>query len=390
MFRTLQVYQPASTRRGDTIQRMRRRTFIAAASGLVGCSTAPRPGSSAPRYLEDWQALYAGSPRRAAAEWFRSCDLGLSLEYGVFSQLGRGPSVQFDERIPIAQYTQLRSTFDPSGFDAERLADLAVACGMGYIGLTARGADGFCLFRTVQTDFNCLEASGRDLLDELCQACSKRGLGLVISVSYAADWRHAYFYPAETAQTAWTGARPGYESTPEEYRFEKDEDFLLYIRHIHNQLQEIAYRYVPLAGIRLEPQQGYLARPDLFPVGQTYSIIREAQPGLLIAFGSGVNGDEDFVAAQGLGLPNPETGLAEQAWVRNRDKPLELTCRVAGDGASSVRALRDGQRAAAARGARLLIRLPLRTDGSPSRSAEGALLEFAKRRPAPPGLSVAV
>ena len=307
----------------------------------------------------------------------------------MFSQLGRGPSVQFDERIPIAQYTQLGSTFDPSGFDAERLADLAVACGMGYIGLTARGADGFCLFRTVQTDFNCLESSGRDLLDELCQACSKRGLGLVISFSYAADWRHAYFYPAETAQTAWTGARPGYESTPEEYRFEKDEDFLLYIRHVHNQLQEIAYRYVPLAAIRLEPQQGYLARPDLFPVGQTYSIIREAQPGLLIAFGSGVNGDEDFVAAQGLGLPNPETGLAAQAWSRNRDKALELTCRLAGGGAAGVRALLDGQRTAAERGARLLIRLPLRADGSPGRSAEAALLEFAKRRATPPGLGVA-
>ncbi len=265
---------------------------------------------------------------------------------------------------------------------------MAVACGMGYIGLTARGADGFCLFRTVQTDFNCLEASGRDLLDELCRVCSERGLGLVISFSYAADWRHAYFYPAETAQTAWTGARPGYESTPAEYRFEKDEDFLLYIRHVHNQLQEIAYRYIPLAGIRLEPQQGYLARPDLFPVGQTYSIIREAQPGLLIAFGSGVNGDEDFVAAQGLGLPNPEAGLAAQAWARNRDKPLELTCRLAGDGASGVRALLDGQRAAAERGARLLIRLPLRADGSPGRSAEAALLEFAKRRATAPGLGV--
>lgn len=343
-----------------------------------------------PRYLEDWQALYAGSPGSAAAEWFRSCDLGLSLEYGVFTQLGRGPSVQFDERIPIAQYTQLRSTFDPSGFDAERLADLAVTCGMGYIGITARGADGFCLFRTVQTDFNCLEASGRDLLSELCQACSNRRLGLVISFSYAADWRHPYFYPAETAQTAWTGARPGYESIPAEYRFEKDEDFLLYIRHAHNQLEEIVYRYVPLAGIRLEPQEGYLARPDLFPVDQTYSIVREAQPGLLIAFGSGVNGDEDFAAEHGLGLPNPETELAKQAWARNRDKPLELTCRLATDGASGVRALLDGQRAAAQLGARLLIRLPLQADGSPSRSAEGALLEFAKQRAAPPDLGVAV
>ena len=359
---------------------MRRRDLIAAATGLLGCSTLPRPELSTPRYLENWQSQYADNPRRAGTEWFRSCDVGLSLEYGVFSQLGRGPSAQFDEQIPLAEYAQLRSGFDPSGFDAEHLADLAVACGIDYIGLTVRGADGFCLFRTVETDFNCLEASGRDLLDELCQACRSRGLGLVPSFSYAADWRHPYFYPAETAQTDWMGARPSYESTPAEYRFEKDEDFLLYIRHVHNQLQEIAYRYVPLAGIRLEPEEGYNARPDLFPVGQTYSVLREAQAGLLIAFGSGVSGEEDFATVRGLSRPAPKTEIAAQAWVRNRDKPLELASRLAATGPSSVRSLLDSYDAAAELGARLLLRLPLRADGSTDPSAEDALLEFAKLR----------
>ena len=319
-------------------------------------------------------------------EWLRSCELGLSVEYGVFSQLGRGPSVQFDERIPLADYAQLRSTFDPSGFDAERLVDLAVACGMDYIGLTARWADGFCLFRTVETDFNTLEACGRDLLDELCQACRSRGLGLVISFSYAADWRHPYFFPVETAQTAWRGARPGYESVPATYRFEKDEDFLRYIRHVHNQLQEIAYRYAPLAGIRLEPEAGYHARPDLFPVGQTYSILREAQTGLLIAFGLGVTGDEDFATVRGLTPPSPATEIAAQAWARNRDKPLELACQIT-RAEPTARTLLDGWRAAANLGARLLVRLPLLADGSVDPSAEGALLEFTEMRTAQDGPS---
>ena len=359
---------------------MRRRDLIAAATGILGCSTLPRPELSTPRYLENWQSQHADNPRRAGVEWFRSCAVGLSLEYGVFSQLGRGPSAQFDEQIPLAEYAQLQSGFDPSGFDAEHLADLAVACGIDYIGLTVRGADGFCLFRTVETDFNCLEASGRDLLDELCQACRSRGLGLVISFSYAADWRHPYFYPAETAQTDWMGARPGYESTPAEYRFEKDEDFLLYIRHVHNQLQEIAYRYVPLAGIRLEPEEGYNARPDLFPVGQTYSVLREAQAGLLIAFGSGVSGEEDFATVRGLNPPSPKTEIAAQAWVRNRDKPLELASQLAASGPSSARSLLDSYDAATDLGARLLLRLPLRADGSTDPSAEDALLEFVKLR----------
>ena len=364
---------------------MRRRDFIAASTGLVGCSTQPRTESSTPPYLEDRKAFYAEDPRGAAVDWFQSCNLGLSLDYGVFSQLGRGPSVQFDERIPLGEYRRLQSTFNPSGFDAERLADVAAACGMDYMGLTARAADGFCLFRTVQTDFNCLEASGRDLLDELCQACRDRGLGLVVSFSYAADWRHPYFYPAETAQTDWMGARPGYESAPADYRFEKDEDFLLYIRHVHQQLQEIAYRYLPVAGIRLEPEEGYHARPDLFPVDQTYSILREAQAGLLIAFGSGVSGDEDFATVRGLNPPTPKTEIAAQAWARNRDKPLEMTCDVANDGPNIARSLLDSYRAAAKQDAKLLVRLPLRADGSPHPSAEGALLEFAQLRTRQPG-----
>ena len=359
---------------------MRRRDFIAASTGLVGCSPQPWTKSSTPRYLEDRKAVYAEDPRGAAVDWFQSCDLGLSLEYGVFSQLGRGPSVQFDERIPLEEYRKLQSTFDPSGFDANHLAELAVACGIGYIGLTARGADGFCLFRTVQTDFNCLEASGRDLLGELCQACRDRGLGLVISFSYAADWRHPYFFPAETAQTDWMGARPAYESVPADYRFENDEDFLLYIRFVHNQLQEIAYRYLPVAGVRLEPEEGYHARPDLFPVGQSYSILREAQADLLIAFGSGVSGEEDFATMRGLNLPTPATEIAAQAWALNRDKPLELACDVAGEGPNTARSLLDSYRAAAKRDARLLLRLPLRADGSPDPSAEEAVLEFAKLR----------
>ncbi|MCY4187966.1 MAG: alpha-L-fucosidase [Bryobacterales bacterium] len=363
---------------------MRRRAFIAAAGGLAGCST-PLPPEATPPYLLGQQPLYEDSPRRAAAQWFRSCRLGLHLEYGVFSQLRRGPAVQFDERIPPAQYARLRSTFDPGGFDAERLADLAAACGMDYIGLTARGADGFCLFRTVETDFNSLEASGRDLLGELCQACRNRCLGLVVSFSYAADWRHPYFYPAETARTGWQGARPAYESAPAEYRFEKDEDFLLYIRHVHRQLREVVYRYRPLAAIRLEPGDGYHARPDLFPVAQTYSLLREARSGLLVAFGLGASGDEDFAAAEGLQLPRPATAMAAQAWDRNREKPLELALTLAGGGRPGARALLDGYRATAALGARLLVRLRLRADGSPGPAAVEGLRSFAQLRAAAPG-----
>ena len=370
---------------------MRRRELLVAAAGLAGCGRTIVPRDQEPehpKFLDGYQAQYAADPGSAARAWFRDARCGLFLGYGVYSQLRRGPNVQLDERIPLARYRELKETFDPSGFDAGRIADLALACGMRYVGLTARHADGFCMFRTIETDFNSLESSGRDLLGELAEACRERDLGLLPSYSYAADWRHPYFFPAETARSNWRGARPAYDSPPNEYLFQKDEDFLHYIRYAHNQLQEIVYRYEQIAGIRLEPASGYHARPDLFPVAQAYSILREARPGLLVAFGLGANGDEDFVALKAEVPEATEERIAIDDRGSDRGKQLEvchsLTDRDVGggsetartDAAELVRLLEE----VSARGANLLVRAELNPDGSIDAEDKRTLLEFGNRR----------
>ncbi len=370
---------------------MRRRELLVAAAGLAGCGgpVVPRDQEpDRPRFLEGYEVLYAADPEAAFQAWFREAGCGLFLQYGVYSQLGRGPTVQFDERIPVARYGKLNATFDPRGFDAERIADLALDSGMPYVGLTARHADGFCLFRTIETDFNSLESSGRDLVGELAESCQRRRLGLLLSYSYAADWRHPYFYPTETARSKWRGARPAYETPPDEYVFEKDEDFLHYIRYAHNQLQEIVYRYESVAGIRLEPAAGYHARPDLFPVEQTYAILREARPGILIALGLGANGDEDFATTDGQ-VPATIEGLrAARAWSDNRGKPLEIRHSLAME---STEGRAEAPRRAADRllgllersssqAANLLVSAEMRPDGSLDAADERTLLEFGRLR----------
>lgn len=365
---------------------------MAVTGGLAGCSTSlfpPDPEPGFPRFLRGFEGEYAVDPRGAARAWLRAARCGLLLRYGVYSQLQSGPSVQFDERIPVDRYSKLRSTFDPRGFDAGTVADLAVEVGVRYVGLSARHADGFCLFRTIESDFNSVEACGRDLVDELASACRARRLGLLLSYSYAADWRHPYFFPPETSRLHWWGARPAYDTPPTEYKFQRDEDFLHYIRYAHNQLQEIVYRYQPLAGIRLEPIQGYFARPDLFPIEQTYAILREAQSSLLIGFGQGANGDEDFATAHGQIRGRPEGGeLAANAWEGNRGKPLEIRrclraerqdaigrlARFTGDDLHAM--LRNSE----ALNSNLLLCLDLAPDGSMDPLDEQILLEFGRLR----------
>lgn len=245
------------------------------------------------------------------------------MHYGLYSLLGRGEWVMFLEKIPVAEYARLKDRFTAERFDADRITDLALAAGMKYVNLTSRHHDSFCLFRTSQTDFSSLNTPARrDLVGELAEACRRKKLGLFLYYSYATDWRHPYFYPREVG---WKSARPAYKSPEPAYLWRKDEDFRHYIKFVHAQLRELLTQYGPLAGIWLDPLKGYLARPDLFPVEETYALIRSLQPWCLISFKQGATGDEDFIAPErSATAQSGDSELVRRVRERNRGKPVEI------------------------------------------------------------------
>ncbi len=308
-------------------KRVSRRDLLHAAGGLMLLPATVRAatGSRAtlPAHLKGYEDLFARDPRKAAVTWFREAKLGLFMHYGVYSLLGRGEWVMLHEKIPVAEYGKLKDRFTAAAFDASAIADLAVAAGMKYVNITSRHHDSFCLFRTKETDFNSLAAPARrDLIAELAEACRRRGLGLFLYYSYAADWRHPYFYPREAG---WQSARPAYEKPDPAYLWRKDEDFRHYIRFVHAQLRELLTQYGPLAGIWLDPIRGYYARPDLFPIEETYALIRGLQPWCLISFKQGANGDEDFAAPERKADARVgDSPAARRAMERNRGKPVEI------------------------------------------------------------------
>ena len=152
-------------------------------------------------------------------------------------------------------------------------------------------------------------------------------MGLFLYYSYACDWRHPYFYPAEVG---WQAARPHYDNPEPSYLWKNDEDFKYYIKFVHNQLRELLTQYGPVAGIWFDPITGYYMRSDLFPIDETYSLIRSLQPQCLISFKQGANGDEDFAAPE----RKPESlesrfgqeiaAIAGNAWEKNRVKQIEI------------------------------------------------------------------
>lgn len=129
-------------------------------------------------------------------DWFNEKKLGIVVHYGLYSQLGRGEWVQAEEHTPCEEYAKLAETFDPSGFDADRLARQAKEAGAGYMTLTTRHHEGFCLFDSKYSDFTSVKMCGRDLVREHVDACRKHGLRVGLYYSLL-DWRFKGYHDRE-------------------------------------------------------------------------------------------------------------------------------------------------------------------------------------------------
>ncbi len=310
---------------------MKRRTFLKTATASAAALTLPhcQSRSVVPSYLQDYGERYHHNPKAAALEWFKNAKFGLFMHYGLYSLLGRGEWVMLRESIPVSEYEQLKRQFKADKFDVDFITDLALQAGMSYINLTSKHHDGFCLFETAEHNYHALASPAqRDLIGELSLACQNKGLGLFLYYSYFADWWHPYFYAREAG---WSNARPAYEFNEPRYKWKADADFKRYVDYVHAQLKELLSNYGPIAGIWFDPIMGYYSRPDLFPIEQTYALVRSLQPHTLISAKQGANGTEDFAAPERSGhsmadrFQNPHLKKApELAWASNKSKHNEI------------------------------------------------------------------
>ena len=315
-----------------------RRRFLTTLGGASAAALTLGPralaGSSPsglPSYLKDHAQLFAQHPHRAALAWFEQARFGLFLHYGLYSLLGRGEWVMYREKIPLAEYERLQEQFRPHKFDADFITDLAAEAGMRYVNLTARHHDSFCLFASDHSDYTSVNSPAkRDLVGELAGQCRQKGLGMFLYYSYALDWRHPWFFPRRFAAFA----RPDYAPPEPRYLWQRDEDFARYVEFVHAQIRELLTHYGPVTGIWLDPIIPYYARPDLFPVQETYALIRKLQPQTLICFKQGATGTEDFAAPERAGRSMADTvrkqfgeksaQIAASAWAANQSKHNEI------------------------------------------------------------------
>ena len=82
--------------------------------------------------------------------WFNERKFGMFIHYGLYSQLERGEWTMQYEHIPPEEYAKLADTFNPYAFDADRYARQAKEAGAGYVVLTTRHHEGFCLYDLIK------------------------------------------------------------------------------------------------------------------------------------------------------------------------------------------------------------------------------------------------
>lgn len=138
----------------------------------------------------------------ARLDWWRAAKFGMFIHWGIYSipagtwqgevVPGIGEWIMQRAQIPVREYEKLAEQFNPIHYDAEQIVSLAKRAGQKHIVFTSKHHDGFCMYKTAQTDYNIVDGTpfGRDVLKELADACHKEGIILGLYYSQTQDWHH--------------------------------------------------------------------------------------------------------------------------------------------------------------------------------------------------------
>ena len=206
---------------------------------------------------------------------FAQGNYGMFIHWGLYSNLagkwkdktyyGIGEWIMHPRRaaIPVDEYQQLASEFNPAEFDARAIAQLAKDAGMKWIIITSKHHEGFAMFDSAHP-FNVVDATPfkRDPMKELAEACREFDLGFGFYYSHNQDW---------TAPGAHGGPKvnaDGSAASFEQYFREK----------CFPQVKEICTNYGPLNYVWFDTPG---SMPKAF-VEELAAYVREVQPNAML------------------------------------------------------------------------------------------------------------
>ena len=254
------------------------------------------------------------SEHDARMQWWREARFGMFIHWGLYaipagewnSKTNYAEWIRNQAQIPLDEYGQFVSRFNPLNFDAEQWVQMAKEAGMKYIVITSKHHDGFCLFDSKYTDFDVMATPfKRDILKELADACKKKGIKLCFYHSIM-DWHHPDYLPKRNWET----------SIPTE-----GADFEHYVQYMKNQLKELLTNYGKI-GVLWFDGEWENTWSDQRGI-ELYQYVRRLQPDIIInnRVSASRSGMEGFTAEGGFsgdfGTPEqqiPATGLPGIDW----------------------------------------------------------------------------
>ena len=179
-------------------------------------------------------------PQNQKLDWWRDARFGMFIHWGLYAvpagtweEKGTGHAewIRTTAQIPLDTYDQFVEEFNPVHFDADAWCAMANDAGMGYIVITSKHHDGFCLFDSEHTSFDIMSTPfKRDIMKELARAAPKHDIQMSWYHSIM-DWHHPDYLPRRDWETD---------------RSTDGADMQRFREYLHNQVTELLTKYGPI------------------------------------------------------------------------------------------------------------------------------------------------
>lgn len=202
---------------------------------------------------------------------FQDDKFGIFIHWGIYSVLGKGEWVMYNDKLNYLEYPKVAEMFNPVNFDADAWVKAFADAGAKYITFTSRHHDGFSMWDTKASDYNIMEKTpyGKDVIAQLAEACKKYGIHLQLYYSHM-DWQRND-YPM------------GKHGNPAGHPTDQ-QDYAHYLKFMEDQLTELLTKYGPIRSIWFD---GYWDHntPETqmdWKLDEQYALIHSLQPACMV------------------------------------------------------------------------------------------------------------
>jgi alpha-L-fucosidase len=232
------------------------------------------PTAAGGQTMTEGQAEETEARREERLRWWREARFGMFIHWGIYAvpagvwkgeQIpGIGEWIMHRAKIPVAEYEQLATQFNPVKYNADEWVGVAREAGMKYLVITAKHHDGFAMFGSKVSEYNIVAATPfkRDPMKELAEACRKQGIRLCFYYSQAQDWHHP-----DAAGNDWDFD-------------EQNKDFASYLEElVKPHLRELLTQYGPIGLIWFDTPRTITREQS----EELAALVHELQPDCLVS-----------------------------------------------------------------------------------------------------------